>query len=560
MAIKISAYPTTTTLANTDLLDVSTDLGGTPTTKAISYANLKVELNNDLSFIDYNIYTQDGTFVDDRTLNMNSFGAFWTNSAYYAIADDASAVIPSSALFILDSTSKGFLPPRMTTAQVNAIGTPIDGLMVYDSDVDKIKLRASGAWVEVPGSASAGGADTELQFNNGGTLDGDANMTWDDTNKLFTVKGNGTGGTPAFRVTDSADAITFNVQNSGKITGKNLTIDTGTPFNVFAGNEAGLNISTTSNSVLIGDDAGKLITAGAGIVAIGSAAYAASTGGSGGLIAIGQNAKNSGGGVDSIAIGNGAGYNDAALGNIHIGAEAGDAMVGTGNDHVITMGYRCGSALTTADDLTAIGTDCIRQVLTAQFSTYQGYNILGSSTGIASTNSMFGSQILGNSTAGTNSENCIMGVSVGFNATSMNGCVAVGRSAVNQSGIVHTDCIYIGKTVGQGLSGAQTNTLLIGNSSSSYFMYGDMGNNYLTLHDTVRDAALRIKGNNSDGSTDSLKIVTSGGAFAMKIRDNGTIQPASLADSAAPNDSIYYSTTAAKLVYKDSGGTVNNLY
>jgi hypothetical protein len=31
-------------------------------------------------------------------------------------------------------------------------------------------------------------------------------------------------------------------------------------------------------------------------------------------------------------------------------------------------------------------------------------------------------------------------------------------------------------------------------------------------------------------------------------------------DSAAPNDSIYYSTTASKLVYKDPGGTVNPLY
>ncbi|MCA9496851.1 MAG: hypothetical protein KC589_07935 [Nanoarchaeota archaeon] len=32
------------------------------------------------------------------------------------------------------------------------------------------------------------------------------------------------------------------------------------------------------------------------------------------------------------------------------------------------------------------------------------------------------------------------------------------------------------------------------------------------------------------------------------------------ADSAAPNSSVYYSSTQSKLVYKDSGGTVNNLY
>lgn len=44
------------------------------------------------------------------------------------------------------------------------------------------------------------------------------------------------------------------------------------------------------------------------------------------------------------------------------------------------------------------------------------------------------------------------------------------------------------------------------------------------------------------------------------IRSNGAIKPAALANSAAANDSIYYSTDAEKLVYKDSSGTVNNLY
>jgi hypothetical protein len=40
----------------------------------------------------------------------------------------------------------------------------------------------------------------------------------------------------------------------------------------------------------------------------------------------------------------------------------------------------------------------------------------------------------------------------------------------------------------------------------------------------------------------------------------GGMFPAHMADGSAANDTIYYSTTASKLVYKDSGGTVNNLY
>ena len=41
---------------------------------------------------------------------------------------------------------------------------------------------------------------------------------------------------------------------------------------------------------------------------------------------------------------------------------------------------------------------------------------------------------------------------------------------------------------------------------------------------------------------------------------NGAYIPFSQADSAAPSNSMYYSTTQGKLVYKDSGGTVHDLY
>jgi hypothetical protein len=40
----------------------------------------------------------------------------------------------------------------------------------------------------------------------------------------------------------------------------------------------------------------------------------------------------------------------------------------------------------------------------------------------------------------------------------------------------------------------------------------------------------------------------------------GLYIPVTSADAAAPNNSIYYSSDASKLVYKDPGGTVRNLY
>lgn len=45
-----------------------------------------------------------------------------------------------------------------------------------------------------------------------------------------------------------------------------------------------------------------------------------------------------------------------------------------------------------------------------------------------------------------------------------------------------------------------------------------------------------------------------------KITLTGGLVPASMADAAAENSTIYYSTTANKLVFKDAGGVVNNLY
>lgn len=48
--------------------------------------------------------------------------------------------------------------------------------------------------------------------------------------------------------------------------------------------------------------------------------------------------------------------------------------------------------------------------------------------------------------------------------------------------------------------------------------------------------------------------------FDARIRDDGSFIPPSLADADAVNNSIYYSTTQSKLVYKDAGGTVNDLY
>ena len=52
----------------------------------------------------------------------------------------------ASAMLQVDSTTKGFLPPRMTTTQRNAITSPVEGLVVYDSTLGKLCVRTASAW------------------------------------------------------------------------------------------------------------------------------------------------------------------------------------------------------------------------------------------------------------------------------------------------------------------------------------------------------------------------------------------------------------------------------
>lgn len=51
-----------------------------------------------------------------------------------------------SALLQVDSTTKGFLPPRMTGTQAEAIVTPAEGLIVYSTDGSGTTITSKGWW------------------------------------------------------------------------------------------------------------------------------------------------------------------------------------------------------------------------------------------------------------------------------------------------------------------------------------------------------------------------------------------------------------------------------
>jgi alpha-tubulin suppressor-like RCC1 family protein len=90
--------------------------------------------------------------LGDNTFRINTNGSEKLNlapSGNLAIGK-ASSVADASALIEMVSTTKGFALPRMTSAQRDAIVTPIEGLLVYATDLDKFSYYNGTSWVNTP--------------------------------------------------------------------------------------------------------------------------------------------------------------------------------------------------------------------------------------------------------------------------------------------------------------------------------------------------------------------------------------------------------------------------
>ena len=73
-----------------------------------------------------------GTATQMSVLILNFTTEATTCTTYWQLLTEV-----TSAIVNVDSTTKGFLPPRMTTTQRNAITSPAAGLVVYDNTDNK---------------------------------------------------------------------------------------------------------------------------------------------------------------------------------------------------------------------------------------------------------------------------------------------------------------------------------------------------------------------------------------------------------------------------------------
>ncbi|MBX2995921.1 MAG: tail fiber domain-containing protein, partial [Bdellovibrionaceae bacterium] len=95
----------------------------------------------------------------------------------------------ASSLLEVTSTTKGFLPPRMTRAQRNAISSPAQGLMVFNTDDNTIDYYNGAAWLALNGSPKY----IKMLMSNYQTIGAGSIVTFDTVavNSGFTTTGYG---------------------------------------------------------------------------------------------------------------------------------------------------------------------------------------------------------------------------------------------------------------------------------------------------------------------------------------------------------------------------------
>ena len=203
---------------------------------------------------------------------LNSVLAFSTNNASnvlterFRITETGNVLVGSttnvpSAILAADSTTKGFLPPRMTSTQKSAISTPATGLVIYQTDsTEGLYQYKSTGWEAISGGGTPAGSNTQIQYNNAGAFGASAGLTYNDSTGVMTLSKNQNAATTLSIINTtngSASQAQILLQCSGST--DNLVLakfsPTSTPFSYFtAGDsylysyEANLNIATDSST------------------------------------------------------------------------------------------------------------------------------------------------------------------------------------------------------------------------------------------------------------------------------------------------------------------------
>ena len=157
--------------------------------------------------------------------------------AQVAINTDAS--LPNaSAMLEIKTNNKGFLAPRLTTAQRTAIASPADGLWVYDTDTKTFWFYKGSAWVEIVIGGSTLALPYTATINYAGTLLG---LTNNSTGGVYSGITGTTGSSAMYGATaniSSAGLLADNTGGGEAVTGRTSS-NNGTPTGAVVGRNDG---------------------------------------------------------------------------------------------------------------------------------------------------------------------------------------------------------------------------------------------------------------------------------------------------------------------------------
>lgn len=326
-------------------------------------------------------FTPDGTTIGDSllfdngtTVQMGGTGAI------------------NSAAFAITSTTQGFLAPRMTTVQRDAIVAPATALLVYNSSTSLFSYWDGAAWQNIDsqagGDVSGSGTTGQLPMWTDGpnSVIGNSGIV---AANVYVQNGNSFG---ANAVIGTNDAFAFMFETSGVtrgiigatgLWGINTTPNAGTLLTVYG--------TGTTSATFIADFANATPTL---LVRFRDDGY------------VSMGIANG-----SMTIGLGAGFNSALANNTFLGVNAGTAITtGTGTEN------------------TGVGTNALNSITDGIRNVAVGFNSLALLTvGQRNTAVGYGSGVL--ITIG--SRNTVMGESAGGSMTIDFGHVAIGWSALS---------------------------------------------------------------------------------------------------------------------------------
>lgn len=143
-----------TNAGNTTTKDVF--IGDQLTVGALSGTNRSIRIYhaNDPAFVLENNATGESAIFENYAGKAKLFKSGTNNGIFFELATGKCSIggsdaVTASAILTLPGTDAGFLPPKMTTTQKNAISSPAEGLVVYDITLHKLCVYNGSTWETV---------------------------------------------------------------------------------------------------------------------------------------------------------------------------------------------------------------------------------------------------------------------------------------------------------------------------------------------------------------------------------------------------------------------------